>query len=226
MESYRLEIHDDHPIATIDGQRCLIDTGSPVSIGHRAVRLLGSFRPVQQEILGLTPESLSEMVGTTLDVLLGVDVLHAGPFLFDWNHGVIDFDLVAPPFEGQPVPMRRVLGIPVVTFRESGEARAGFLDSGAKLSYMPEERVAGFPSDGEAEDFYPGFGRFTTNTVRTSIDLGGYAIEARFGVLPPMLAAMLGSAGVGWILGSDVFKQLRVLVDLGASRVLVAPPPA
>ncbi len=226
MESYRLEFHDDHPIATIDGLRCLIDTGSPVSIGRSPVRLLGASRPVQNEVLGLSAEGLSEMVGTPIDVLLGVDVLHTGPFLFDWNHASITFDLAALPFEGQPVPTRRLLGIPVVTFRQAGASHAGFLDSGAKLSYLPEARSSEFPADGEAEDFYPGFGRFTSDTVRAPIELGGIAIDARFGVLPPMLAAMLGAAGVGWILGSDVFKQLRVLVDLGASRVLVACPPA
>jgi hypothetical protein len=35
-----------------------------------------------------------------------------------------------------------------------------------------------------------------------------------------------GLTGVSWILGSDVFKRFRVLVDLAASRVAVAPPPA
>jgi hypothetical protein len=226
METYLLEFHDDHPIARIGGRRCLIDTGSPVSIGEQPVWLLGAQRPLQREVMGLTLAGLSEMVGTPLDALVGADVLHAGPFLVDWNHGTIAFSRAPIPFEGTAVPTRRVLGIPIVTFRCAGEAVSGFLDSGAKLSYMPAERTAGLPSDGEAEDFYPGFGRFTTNTFRATLELGGFPFEARFGVLPDMLVMTLGLAGVSWILGSDVFKRFRVLVDLSASRVAVAPPPA
>lgn len=226
METCPLEIFDDHPIARIDGKRCLIDTGSPVSIGEQPVWLLGAQRPLQRSVMGLTAAGLSEMVGTPIDALLGADVLHAGPFLFDWNHGTIAFSRTPIPFEGAAVPTRRVMGIPIVTFRRGGEAVSGFLDSGAKLSYMPAELAAGLPSDGEAEDFYPGFGRFTTDTVRATVELGGFPFEARFGVLPDMLAMTLGLAGVGWILGSDAFKRFRVLVDLAASQVAVAPPPA
>jgi hypothetical protein len=226
METYPLEFHDDHPIARIDGRRCLIDTGSPVSIGEQPVWLLGAQRALQRSVMGLTAAGLSEMVGTPIDALLGADVLHAGPFLFDWNHGTIAFSRTPIPFEGAAVPTRRVMGIPIVTFRHGGEAVSGFLDSGAKLSYMPAERAAGLPSDGEAEDFYPGFGRFTTDTVRAPVELGGVPFEARFGVLPDMLAMTLGLAGVSWILGSDAFKRFRVLVDLAASQVAVAPPPA
>jgi hypothetical protein len=226
METYPLEFHDDHPIARIDGRRCLIDTGSPVSLGERPLWLLGAQRSLQREVMGLTVAAVSEMVGTPLDALLGADALHAGPFLFDWNRATISFSTAPIPFEGVAVPTRRVMGIPIVTFRQGDEALAAFLDSGAKLSYMPAERTAGLPSDGDAEDFYPGFGRFTTGTVRATVELGGHAFEARFGVLPKMLVMTLGLAGVGWILGSDVFKQFRVLVDLAASRVTVAPPPA
>jgi hypothetical protein len=226
METYPLEIHDDHPIARIDGRRCLIDTGSPVSIGEQPLWLLGGQRALQREVMGLTAATLSEMVGAPLDALLGADVLHTGSFLVDWNHGTIAFSSAPIPFEGAAVPTRRVMGIPIVTFRAGGEALTGFLDSGAKLSYMPAERAAGLPPDGEAEDFYPGFGRFTTATVRAPVELGGFPFEARFGVLPDLLAMTLGLAGVSWILGSDVFKQFRVLVDLAASRVAVAPPPA
>jgi len=226
METYPLEIHDDHPIARIDGRRCLIDTGSPVSIGEQPVWLLGAQHPLQREVMGLTPAALSEMAGTPLDALLGADVLHAGPCLFDWNHGTIAFSRSPIPFEGEAVPTRRVMGIPIVTFRHRGEAVSGFLDSGTKLSYMPAERTAGLPPDGETEDFYPGFGRFTTSTVRAPVELGGFPFEARFGVLPDMLVMTLGLAGVSWLLGSDVFKRFRVLLDLSASRVAVAPPPA
>jgi hypothetical protein len=226
METHPLQIFDDHPIARIDGKHCLVDTGSPVSIGEQPLWLLGAQRPLQRDVMGLTAAGLSEMVGTPIDALLGADVLHAGPFLFDWNHGTIGFSRAPIPFEGAAVPTRRVMGIPIVTFRFGEEAVSGFLDSGAKLSYMPADRTSGLPPDGEAEDFYPGFGRFTTNTVRATVELGGYPFEARFGVLPDMLVMTLGLTGVSWILGSDVFKRFRVLVDLAASRVAVAPPPA
>ena len=226
METCPLEIFEDHPIARIDGKRCLVDTGSPVSIGEQPIWLLGAQHALQRSVMGLTAAGVSEMVGTPIDALLGADVLHAGPFLVDWNHGTIAFSRTPIPFEGAAVPTRRVMGIPIVTFRHGGEPVSGFLDSGAKLSYMPAERAAGLPSDGEAEDFYPGFGRFTTDTVRAPVELGGFPFEARFGVLPDMLAMTLGLAGVSWILGSDAFKRFRVLVDLAASQVAVAPPPA
>ena len=83
---YPITIYDNHIIAHIDNHNVLIDTGSPVSIGNTDSILIKE-KPYSlgKDFQGLNVRELSDLVGTRIDVLLGVDVHCVLTFLWIGN---------------------------------------------------------------------------------------------------------------------------------------------
>ena len=83
-----------------------------------------------------------------------------------------------------------------------------FFDTGAQISYFQDEEVMGaFPNAGTMEDFYPGFGRFQTDTRNVDLLFGGEAFTLRCGTLPGLLGMSLVIGGASGILGNIVLQD-------------------
>jgi hypothetical protein len=120
--------------------------------------------------------------------------------------------------------MENVFGIPCVTVVADAadkrrEVRA-LLDTGAPICYAPAEFVEGLAPHGEATDFYPGLGTFTTHLYYAHIEALGVAQQITVGVLPPMLAVALSLLGPDtWILGRHFFDGRHLHVDMPSGRI-------
>ena len=88
-----------------------------------------------------------------------------------------------------------------------------FLDSGAKLSYLSSRLLAGRPSLGTVTDFYPGVGRFTTETYLVVCQSNNKDFKVTFGKLPQQLEMMLTIAGTEGILAKDFFDRHKILFN-------------
>jgi hypothetical protein len=64
------------------------------------------------------------------------------------------------------------MGVPVVRARTSHGLVRAVIDSGASLSYVPPNVVAGLAPVGRRTDFYPGFGEFETDVFLVQAELG------------------------------------------------------
>jgi hypothetical protein len=95
-----------------------------------------------------------------------------------------------------------IMGIPVVDLEINGAPRKFFVDTGASVSYIKEELVAGKESLGEKEDFYPIFGTFKTESYEITASLGGMEFNSEMCILPEKLKALLMN-GIDGILGAD-----------------------
>lgn len=95
-----------------------------------------------------------------------------------------------------------IMGIPVVELEINGAPRKFFVDTGASVSYIKEELVAGKESLGEKEDFYPIIGTFKTESYAIKASLGGMEFNSEMCVLPETLNALLAN-GIDGILGAD-----------------------
>src|SRR5262245_17553435 len=81
---FPLTLISGHLILDIDGQKVLVDTGAPRSVGQPSRwTLLGREHPLLPDYLGATPAVLSELVGTHIDLLLGADILGQFAFVVD-----------------------------------------------------------------------------------------------------------------------------------------------
>jgi hypothetical protein len=207
------------------GRLALLDTGSPMSIGRGdEYRVAGQvFNPstAMQSVL----DAAGSHIGRRVDWLFGHDFFATNRVLIDWparHVRILNGNETMP--RGFAIPVELVMGVPAVTGRSSrGRVRA-VIDSGASLSYVPAEVVQGLTPVGKRSDFYPGFGEFETDVWRVRVEIGGRTITISAGILPPMLQMMFGLvlAANGWIVGSDFFRNRRMVIDYPNNRIIDA----
>jgi predicted aspartyl protease len=220
-KTYNLDLFDNHPVAIIDGQRVLLDTGSPVSIGNGSqLEIAGrpfTFHPQ----MGITTDKLSQWVNTRIDALLGTDVISQFVVTLDWWGGTVSFFSQG---SGSPqgVELRTDLfmGTPVLQFGVAGAATRALFDTGAKLCYMPKSAAMNLKPINHVSDFHPMAGAFETDVYEANVEIKGKTFVANFGVLPDSLASILsGTTGIEWIIGTDLLRQGVISFDLKRPRI-------
>ena len=221
--NYAIEAFDGHVLVALPEGRFLIDTGSPLSFARtRRATFGGMETDLAPSLSGLDADGLSRLVGTSLDGLIGMDVL--GRFVVTFGRSELSVDEGAP---SEPDPAFTeletdgVMGIPVVAVLANGRTARMFVDSGAKLSYLAPERLAGLPVEETLRDFYPGIGEFDVEASTAGCELGGQSFRAKFGRPPALVRMMLSGSGVDGILGRDLFAVFAVRLARG--RLAIAP---
>ncbi|MBS1797570.1 MAG: hypothetical protein JSS81_27350 [Acidobacteria bacterium] len=225
MQTYELELFDSHPLIKSEGgERILIDTGSPATIGSNS-RLIFAGREydIATEYIGVTTKTLGELLGTEIDALVGADILSEYKILIDYAGGRLTLDRKAIEFSGESCALEYFMGIPIIELEIGGKAVKCFLDTGAKLSYLDPGLLAGRNPVGEERDFYPGLGTFTTATYLVETTLGATRFPVRYGELPPLLQMSLMTGGAGGIIGSDIFNHFVVLLDAESESLVYKP---
>jgi hypothetical protein len=198
-----LRIVENHLLVERNGRLHILDTGVPHTMP--------------------CPGVVTEVLGLEVETLIGCAELGQSSLRIDWpartlTHGVPpDTDAVAVPLH------RSALGVPLMSIQGPSGDVVAVLDTGAALSYAPTSAVEGLRSVRRAEDFLPGFGRFTVDVYRLDIRVGGIELPVEVGVLPPMLQMALALlCPGGWIIGSDLFRDRVVTLYLGGSAVHVS----
>lgn len=211
MYAYPYELVNGHIVLDVGERRMLVDTGAPSSVGDEpTLRIAGREHEVQQDYMGVSPGSLSENVGVGLNALLGADILNRYDVVIEPDTSEVFFaedQLDLPP---QVLPLDFFMGIPIVTGSVNGRTLRLFFDTGAQLSYLDAGVTSGLPDAGEAEDFYPSLGAFTTPTFEVPVGLGGDEILLRVGNLPEILQVMLMMADTQGILGTALLDRYAI----------------
>ncbi len=110
--------------------------------------------------------------------------------------------------------IRTFMGIPIIELSVDIRKLNFFLDTGAKLSYLPQNITGNYPSLGRVEDFYPAIGRFQTDSYEIPTSLGEVSFTAKYGNLPNILQGTLTAANAQGIIGFDFFNHFKVVLDL------------
>ena len=202
---YPIIIFDNHIIVHIDNHKVLIDTGSPVSIGNIDSLLINEKRyPLGKDFQGLNVQELSDLVGTSIDVLLGVDVLCSN-FYVDWEQKIVTF-FQTPDFQGKIIPIDTLINIPILEVEVEGEKVRTFLDTGAKMCYFSSYFTNNYKSQSTIEDFYPGIGKFETAVYQIPVTIGREQLNLLSGNLPKVLQQLLLMANAQGIVGNVLFE--------------------
>ena len=106
------------------------------------------------------------------------------------------------------------MGIPVIEISIEGNEHQVFFDTGAQLSYADPSLMIGMESVGEMDDFYPGFGNFTTSVYKLETILSGKSLSCSYGILPELLRSTLMMAGTSGILGNEILQQFRCILNM------------
>lgn len=207
MQQTPIVIVEGHIFGKLDGGLWLIDTGAPTSFGAGEFQLDGrNFRPAAS-YAGLTAVSLSELVQVACAGLIGADILKQFDHLFDCTKGVWSIGVEELEAEGGAIDLEQFMGIPIAAAEIAGNQHRVFFDTGAQLSYLQSDSLGNFPAAGRTEDFYPGIGRFETETHMVQMSLGGRMFDLRCGRLPELLGATLMMAGTSGIVGNAVMMD-------------------
>lgn len=225
MTSLPLLFLQGHLFVDVEGDRWLLDTGSPVSFGRRGgLRMAGESFPLPVSQLGLDVDRLCELVGVHCAGLLGMDVLGRFDHVLDTTVGRIDVSVEQLTPSGKAVPLEWCMGIPIVPVRVGDRSLRMFLDTGAQFSYLETGSLAAWPDAGVAEDFHPSVGRFEIRTRQVPVGIGDFACTLRCGELPDALALALSIGGVQGVLGNAAllgrvtgFHPRRGKVTLGGT---------
>ena len=194
-----------HLFVELDDRTFLVDTGAPSSFGVGDSVTLDSIKfPLPAAQMGLDAETISSLVGQRVSGLLGADIINAFDVLLDVRSGQITFATDPITLAGEAVAMDEFMGIPIVEAEISGVSRRMFFDTGAQLSYLQHDSVTTFPNQGVVADFYPGFGRFETETYAVDLIVGSIPFTLRCGVLPGLLGMTLTMAGTEGIIGNEI----------------------
>lgn len=224
MNTFNLHFHDNHPILEVDGLKILVDTGSPATI-HQSSSLdfCGESYSCSTQFMGLTISSISDLLGYPITTLLGADVFLNYQVLMDFRNSQVSFFKSELAFEGKQVTMDNFMGIPLIEFEVGAKKMKFFLDSGAKLSYLPETMTENYVSMGVVKDFYPGMGQFETDSFEIPTKLNEVVFPVRFGHLPALLQLTLQLASADGVMGYDFFNRFQVLLDFKNNTLRYQP---
>jgi hypothetical protein len=214
MTSFPLQLINGHAVIQSGSDLILIDTGSPYTIhSSRNLEFMGQNFPCSTGLMGVSSESLSQMLGTPVTTLLGMDILSQFKELFDYRAGFIGFSQDEIPMKGYHVALSDFMKIPIIELEVTGKTLRFFLDSGAKLSYLSAAHTDGLPSTGVESDFYPGYGTFETPVYELQSSLVDTNFPVKYGNLPAALQSLLTMGNVQGIIGFDLFNRFRVMLD-------------
>ena len=218
---------DGHIIVTSeDGKICLIDTGSPCSVGNaEIVMFAGSRYPLQSTFLGKAADELPGPISVRIDVLVGVDILNRYDLLIDPVRKELVFSDDELDLEGEQLSIEQVMGVPIVTADVGGTRLKMFFDTGAKVSYVDEKTADAYPRVGTAQDYYMTVGPFQTAIHRIPMMLGSLTIVLGCGTLPQSLQFSLAAAGAAGIVGNEILVNFMVAYLPRRERIILMRRP-
>ncbi|MBK9138553.1 MAG: hypothetical protein IPM17_07305 [Verrucomicrobia bacterium] len=182
-----------HLLVRIDNRRAIVDTGSPISMSPEPFEFLGQSHSPPTNIMGVTPQKMSALSGIQIDILIGCHILSQHTVRFRWKDGLMDVgdDIPESPISAE---LSTLMGTPIFPLCLQGRPSKALFDTGAHLSYIDPDLVAGTVPVGERDDFYPFIGHFTAPIYRIPTALDDYPLEIEYGTLPESLQMMLGMA--------------------------------
>jgi hypothetical protein len=233
IECYYMMVHDGCPVVSLDGERWLIDIGCPVTINDRRdVDLFGTFVQPKNNFMGVSLREISRQIDTRIDGIAGCDALTDKLLYISFQDSVF---AVARPMRiddliqklsselGKRIDPRIITngcfettngGAPIVNVRIEGKPYRLAIDTGAKISYINSDVTIGLPSSGTESDYHPGFGKFQTELYDTNVAIQGTRINVKFGNLPAALQRLATFEDIDGFLGSDLFAQFDVVLDM------------
>jgi hypothetical protein len=211
VRDYLLKMVNGHLVTQIEGKSVLIDTGVPISIGKNPkFHFLNEVHTLSQEYMGVTFKYLEKMVGTSIDILMGADILKKYCLTIDLPGNRITFGEQPAFNSASRVPMTNFMGSPIVQVSIDGVEQDMFVDTGAKLSYVDKTLAANYSPVGKEKDFYPGMGEFETQVFEIRFKLGEKRFKLRCGVLPDLLEKTLLVTGKRGIIGTELYQKFLV----------------
>ena len=213
-----LNIRQDggHILLPMDDRIALIDTGSPVSFADEPFSFGGESYSPLTEMMGVTTQTLSELAGFKIDILIGCDILSEHTIRFRWNDKCIDIgdDIQDGAIASR---METLQGSPIFPLGIGAIDTNAIFDTGAHLSYIRPALVEGIAQTGEKADFHPFNGHFTAPTYKVNSRLSNHDFDLEYGILPGLLLQALNMAflisGSSAVIGTQLLEHFDCTIS-------------
>lgn len=222
-KTFDIDLYDGHLIINNNGQKILVDTGSPVTIGRsKHFVFMDHEHNCTTAYLGTDIPAIVEMMGYDIDVLMGMDVIGNYKMLTDYTSAKVTFSTEDIPFE--PIctaPITQEMGVVCVVLRVKGNDVKLALDTGARISYIAKAYTSDETAIEFRNDFHVMNEQFETPIFAMEASIGGQSFPVKFGVLPPEIAKLLQRFGLEGAIGYDLFDNYKVLLDFQNNNILL-----
>ena len=171
---YHYEIINNHIVVNIDGQKYLIDTGSPISFhinpSIRSLTIDGISYPLQAKPAMFNVPLAFECIGNEIDGFIGLDIITKTSLSLLSNQ-VMEFKAVNE--EGIRIPLLDTY--PFLTLKVSTENYVGrmIIDTGAKFAYGIDALFINKQPLKEVNDYNPTLGSLKSNLYKINLTLFG-----------------------------------------------------
>jgi hypothetical protein len=193
-----------------NNRKIIVDTGSPISFSDvNSIRFLNDrYNRSNHPLLAMIQKYLSSQISG----LIGMDILsqYDLSFIYDralgrwivkpWHIGIIDGDRFDVEYYG---------GVPVVEAWVDGKRGKFFLDTGATVSFIRKGWINHQPYIGEAEDFFPTLGIFSTDLYRCQLKFANREFSDSMGVMPEGLEILIPD-WIDGIIGLNVLRDTKI----------------
>ena len=160
--------------------------------------------------------------GTTLDGVLGADLLNEYDVVFDSKNKSLTLSEEFLELEGaDQLPLDIVLGVPVLAVRINASPFRLFFDTGSPVSFLQEkELLESFRVNRSKELYVQGKPSFHGTSRFVDVTLGRKPITMEFAHVPGLEGEVMGACEVKGILGNQILRNKVVLYS--ARRRLIA----
>ena len=189
-----------HIIADFDGKRMLLDTGATETFfdEHGGVRV----------------DDISQMIGSPLDGVVGMDSLKGRVVSLSKN--AIHINGSVP--ERASVPLTFVGGIPCIDIRINEVPCRAMIKTGATVSYIAVPLLLRDKHTRVLEDYHPVYGRFKVRMFVNYFSIGDKNFFADAGELPDEFTS-LSASGIGTVIGADLLGRFDMVMDFSSNRL-------
>lgn len=226
MYKYDLILQEGHPLIQSAEQTLVLDTGNPMSFANnQKISFADKNFPCSQGLMGVNADYLSEQLGCEVHGIIGNDILKDYCIKFDYANKSVTFsqNSIDPPAGATSVPIELIMDVPSIQVQVAGQAVKCFIDTGAKLGYMPQELCQGCKELAAVSDFFPIVGEFQTKRYEMDSTIGDQSFSGTYGNLPGILNLSLSMVDIEGIVGYDFFTRFCVILDQPNNMLHITP---
>lgn len=191
-------------------RKVIVDTGSPISFSDvNSIRFLNDrYSRSNHPLLAMIQKYLSSQISG----LIGMDILNQYDLSFIYDRSLGRW-IVKPwqvnTSEGDRFDVEHYGGVPVVEAFVDGKRGKFFLDTGATISFIRKGWISHQPYIGEAEDFFPTLGIFSTDMYRCQLQFANREFSDSMGVMPEGLEVLIPD-WIDGIIGLNVLRDTKI----------------
>jgi hypothetical protein len=191
-------------------RKIIVDTGSPISFTDvSTIEFLNDrYSRYNHPLLAMIQKYLS----TQISGLIGMDILSQVDVSFKYDRRMGRW--IVEPWQtdvsvGDRFNVEYYGGVPVVEAIVDGKRGKFFLDTGATISFLRKGWIDHQPYIGEAEDFFPTLGIFSTDLYRCQLKFANRTFSDSMGVMPDGLEVLIPD-WIDGIIGLNVLKDTKI----------------